>query len=493
MSENKETDTYGIKDIPCVMAVFGGTGDLTHRKLVPAIYNLAHQGQLPRSFAFVGVGRRDMTTPDYVSALRASAEKYSRSPVDGAVWSRLAGDMHYFRLDFTDGASYKGLKAFLNDIDRKKGTRGNRLFYLSTAPEYFEAIALSLKENGMAGSGASFKRLMIEKPFGNDIKTAQYLSGRLTEVFPDGSIFRIDHYLGKEMLQNILVIRFGNAMFESIWNSRHIDNIQITSAETVGVEGRALYYDSAGALRDMVQSHLLQLAALVGMEPPADPGAQSIRAEKIKLLKSLKRITGADLPSHAVRGQYAGYRNEAGIPPDSDTETFAALKLVIDNFRWAGTPFYIRTGKKLPEKTTRITIEFRSLPNVLYFKEYNGMMPNLLNISIHPKEGISFRFNTKKPGSINGITSAVMDFCHNCEYENNSPEAYERLIADAIRGDQTLFTSWEEIEEAWRFVDGITSAWKSEKPRFPDYAPGEWGPKEADALLERDGRHWWNI
>lgn len=486
---------------PCILVIFGGTGDLTHRKLVPAMYNLAHQGQLPRQFALVSVGRQDKTTTGYLEELRSSVEKYSRRKIDTSVWDALAARIFYFRLDFGNGPGYLDLKAFLKNTGREQGTGGNYLYYLATAPGYFETITLNLKQSGMAPeNGLSWQRLMIEKPFGKDLKTACYLNQVITGVFRDENIFRIDHYLGKEMLQNILIIRFGNAVFESIWNSRHIDNIQITSSETVGVESRAGFYNATGALRDMVQSHLLQLVALVAMEPPADLSAQAIRAEKVKLLRSLTRITPGNIAENVVRGQYApdaagkskGYRQEDGIPPDSDTETFTALRLQVENFRWSGTPIYLRTGKKLPDKITRIIIEFKSLPNVLYFKEFKGMQPNILEISIHPDQGVSFRFNAQKPGSPNEITGVTMNFCHNCKDEDNTPEAYERLLADAIQNDQTRFTGWTEIEESWRFVDDITAAWEKEKPDFPNYRAGDWGPKKAGALIKKYGHKWWN-
>lgn len=490
-------------DSPCIITIFGGTGDLTHRKLIPALHNLAHEGLLPEEFAIVGVGRKAMNHIEYRNELMASVEKFSRYKVKPKIWERFASRIYYYNLNFDDSDSYTGLKTYLENIDEAIGTKGNRLYYLSVAPSYFETITLNLQKHSMAENKESWQRIVIEKPFGRNLETAGYLNRVISNVFPADNIFRIDHYLGKEMLQNLLVIRFGNSMFESIWNSRYLDNIQITSSETVGVENRADYYESSGALKDMLQNHMLQLLALVAMEPPANLDAVSIRNEKVKFLQSLARMDYNMLKNNIVRGQYGegtlngkavpGYRSEPGINPLSNTDTFTALKLMAGNFRWGTMPFYLRTGKRMPEKTTNIILEFKSMPEILYFKEYKGMQPNLLEIRIQPKEGISFSFNAKKPGTENKISNVKMDFCQNCLYENNSPESYERLMADALRNDQTLFTSWEEIEASWSFVDKISDVWQKEAPIFPNYAPGTWGPPPADELLTRNGHHWWNI
>lgn len=488
---------------PCIMTIFGGTGDLAHRKLIPALHNLAHEGFLPEEFAVVGIGRKAMSHVEYRNELLASVEKFSQYRTKSKIWEMFSNRIYYYSLDFNDSAAYAGLKNYLENIDEAVGTKGNRLYYLSVAPIYFETITLNLQKNVMAENKGSWQRVVIEKPFGRNLETAVYLNHIISDVFPVENIFRIDHYLGKEMLQNLLVIRFGNAMFESIWNSRYIDNIQITSSETVGVENRAEYYESSGALKDMLQNHMLQLLALVAMEPPASLDAKSIRNEKVKFLQSLAKMGPEIVKSNVIRGQYGdeapehskvlGYRNENGINPSSNTETYVAMRLFAGNFRWGGMPFYLRTGKRMPEKATHIILEFKSMPEILYFKEYKGMQPNLLEIRIQPKEGISFSFNAKKPGTGNEITNVKMDFCQNCLYENNSPESYERLIADALRNDQTLFTSWEEIEASWSYVDAIANAWKNEKPDFPNYTPGTWGPHAADELLAKNGHHWWNI
>lgn len=493
-----------MNDIPCIMVIFGGTGDLTHRKLIPAVYNLMHQGQLSGHFILVGTGRKPKSHDQYRSELLDSVQKYSRLKIKNEIWNQLSDKIFYYRLDFSDLSEYFKLKAFLKSIDEDNHTGGNRLFYLSVAPEFFEPIALNLKNSGMAANTGSWQRLMIEKPFGRDLATAQFLNTVITDVFPEEAIFRIDHYLGKEMLQNMLVIRFGNAMFESVWNSRYIDNIQITSSETVGVETRAAYYESSGAMRDMMQNHMLQLLALVAMESPANIDAKFVKDEKVKLLQSLSRIGPDNVHNNIVRGQYGssllnreaikGYREENGVAVASDTETFVAMRLFAGNFRWGSMPFYLRTGKRMAEKITNIVIEFKSIPEILYFKEFTSMQPNILEIRIQPEEGISLQFNTKKPGTLNEIANVKMDYCQNCTFGTNSPEAYERLIADVLRDDHTLFTSWDEIEASWSFADSIIKAWKGDEHfSLHDYPAGTWGPEEADRLLVREGRQWWNL
>jgi len=489
--------------IPCIFTIFGGTGDLTHRKLIPAIYNLTVEGLLHPGMMIVGVGRRPLSTEEYRDNLLASVMKHSRFPLRTDIWDRLKERIHYFRMNLSESEDFSSLKNWLDELDRTAGTQGNRLFYLSVAPTLFEPIVLNLHRFGMVTNQGAWQRVMIEKPFGRDLKSAAYLNQVIESVFPPENIFRIDHYLGKEMLRNLMVIRFGNALFESIWNSRYIENIQITAGETVGVETRAGYYEHSGALRDMLQSHLLQLLALVAMEPPISLDAKSIRDEKVKFLRSLLKMDDELLRSHIVRGQYGpgimngqtvrGYRQEKGIHPASNTETFIAMRILAGNFRWGGMPFYLRTGKRMPKKSTYVVMEFKSMPEILYFKEYKGMQPNLLEIHIQPKEGISLQFNAKKPGSGNEITTVTMDYCQNCDYENNSPESYERLIADALRNDQTLFASWAEIEASWSFVDNITRYWDKEAVDFPNYAPGTWGPPASDELLARYGHHWWNL
>ncbi len=489
------------KNMACIMAIFGGTGDLTGRKLIPAICKLAQGGSLPGRFALVGIGRRPKSHEQYREELITSIKKISHIKIKESLWSELSKRILYYQLDFSDPSAYEGLRLFLDDMDKMYDTCGNRLYYLAVAPVYFETIALNLKENGMAVNKGTWQRLMIEKPFGRDLATARYLNDILAEVFPEENIFRIDHYLGKEMLQNMLVLRFSNAMFESTWNNRYIDNIQITSGETVGVESRAGYYETSGAMRDMVQNHMLQLLALTAMEPPGGINANSIKDEKVRLLRSLSVMSVADVRDSIVRGQYgsgfknnetlAGYREENGVSNMSDTETYVAMRLFINNSRWANVPFYLRTGKRLPEKAISVIVEFKSVPGLLNLKEYSGMQPNILEIQIEPKEGITFHINSKKPGMGNDTTTVKMDFCQNCSYAGNSPEAYERLIADVLRNDHTLFTSWDEIEASWSFTDNIIDIWKNTaRPAFPNYSAGTWGPAEADELLAKSGHKW---
>lgn len=488
---------------PCIITIFGGTGDLTHRKLIPALYNMSVEELLPDELMIVGVGRRPLSVQEYRDSLLESVTKHSRHPIRTDIWERFKEGIHYFRMNLSESEGFSSLKTWLESLDEKAGTQGNRLFYLSVAPSLFEPIVLHLHRHGMATNLGAWQRVIIEKPFGRDLRSAAFLNHVIESVFPPQNIFRIDHYLGKEMLRSLMVIRFGNAVFERIWNSRYIENIQITAAESVGVENRAGYYESSGALRDMLQSHLLQLLALVAMEPPISLDIKAIRDEKVKFLKSLLKMDDGLLKDHIIRGQYGesslngktirGYRQEKGIDPASNTETFIALRILAGNFRWGGMPFYLRTGKRMPKKTTYVVLEFKSMPEILYFKEYKGMQPNLLEIRIHPSEGISFSFNAKKPGSGNEISTVRMDYCQNCSYENNSPESYERLLADALRNDQTLFTSWEEIEASWNFVDSIAGAWEKETVSFPNYTPGTWGPTASNQLLERYGHHWWNL
>lgn len=490
-------------DAPCIMTIFGGKGDLANRKLLPALYNLASEGLLPEEFAVVGISRTAMNHTEYRQMLTESAEKYASHSINQKIWNILISKVYYYRMDATNPAEYGDLKRYLETIDEAVDAGGNRLYYLSVAPDLFETISVNLKNHGMAENSGSWQRVMIEKPFGKNLETARYLNGVISEIFPAENVFRIDHYLGKEMLQNLLVIRFGNAIFEGIWDSRYIDNIQITASESIGVENRAGYYDTSGALRDMMQNHMLQLLSLVAMEAPVDLSARSIRDEKVKLLRSIGKLSGDNIRTNIIRGQYGkgtingneikSFREEKDINPESKTETFVAMKLDIGNFRWGNVPFYLRTGKRMAEKSTNIVIEFKSMPEILYFKEYKGMLPNLLIIRVQPREGISITFNTKKPGTINEIAPVDMDFCQNCQFENNSPEAYERLIADALRNDQTLFTSWEEIEAMWSFVDEIDKIWSEDEPEFPNYEPASWGPDASDELLKRDNRKWWNI
>ncbi|MFV9509951.1 glucose-6-phosphate dehydrogenase [Tepidibacillus sp. LV47] len=491
-------------DLSNIFVIFGGTGDLTYRKLIPALYNLHHENQLPEHFAVVSIGRRDKTSEQYRNELVDSVKQFSRFPFIEEVWKTLGERLYYEQFDFSQDVGYYHLKEFLQQLDQKYQTNGNRIYYLAVAPEYFGFIAEKLKIHGLVENQRSWQRVVIEKPFGRDLLSARELNQQMIQVFTEENTYRIDHYLGKEMLQNIMVIRFANALFEPIWNHRYIDHIQISSSETVGVENRGGYYEKAGALRDMIQNHMLQLLTLTAMEPPINLKTESIRDEKVKVLRSIEEFTKETAIKNTVRGQYGpgmikgkkvpGYREEERVSPTSTTETFAALKLHINNFRWSGVPFYIRTGKRMPAKSTEVIVQFKQLEHTLYFKEYkDNLMPNLLVIRIQPLEGIYLQFNAKQPGTKNHIVPVKMDFCQNCQVGTNSPEAYERLIYDVMRGDSTLFTRWDEVEYSWKLVDTIAEVWQNQPIDFPNYPSGTWGPKEADELLHRDRRRWWNV
>ncbi|NLJ73395.1 MAG: glucose-6-phosphate dehydrogenase [Firmicutes bacterium] len=478
---------------PCVLVIFGATGDLTQRKLYPALYNLWREELLPSHFAVVSIGRRDKTTAevreDIIEAIRNFSRNDDHAFIDMKPFLEL---FTYYKLDFNDSLGYGPLKEYLAQIDRTHHTQGNRVYFLAVAPQYFALIADELHAQGMAENTGSWQRVVIEKPFGQDLASAIQLNRGVRETFREENIFRIDHYLGKEMAQNIMVIRFANTLFEPLWNNRYVDHVQISLCETVGVEGRGPYYEKAGALRDMIQNHVLQLLALIAMEPPVSLDTESVRDEKVKILRSLKVK-----PQDVVRGQYGpdkhgrcrGYREEDRVSPNSNTDTFVALKATIDNFRWAGVPFYLRTGKRLPQKYSEIVISFKKLPGVLYFKE-RDLASNLLVIRVNPDEGVYLQFNAKQPGTQSTILPVSMDFCQNCAEGFNSPEAYERLLYDVMRGDSTLFTRWDEVEYSWRFVDQIAEWWENSHEPIPIYPAGSWGPKESAELLKRDGRDW---
>lgn len=480
--------------------IFGGTGDLTKRKLIPAIYSLLAEGLLPDNFFITAVGRREKTTADFIMEIESSITEFLRNGFEQKIWDNLKKRIYYYRLDFNANDDYLVFDNYLCKLEHKYETRGNRLFYLAVSPEYFGVIVKKLHDFGLAGDNSGFKRVVIEKPFGRDLESAKELNRQITHAFSEENTYRIDHYLGKEMMQNILVIRFANAFFEPIWNNKYIDNIQISSTETLGVKERGGYYDKTGALKDMLQNHLLQLLALIAMEPPARLDTESIQDEKVKVLKSLRKYTEAEILKNVVRGQYGsdennevlGYREEPRTDDNSMTETFIALKMEIENFRWSGVPFYIRTGKQMKRKCVEVIVQFKSLSKILYLKELDDMTPNQLIIRIQPTEGVYLRFNAKKPGQSNDIVPVNMDFCQNCDIDYNSPEAYERLLLDAMKGEKTLFTRWDEVENAWKFIDTIQKAWLNNNPDFPNYAANSNGPIAADELLNRDKRSWWN-
>lgn len=471
--------------------IFGGTGDLTHRKLMPALYNLLKENNLPRSFAVVSIGRRNLSREEYLEQIKTSIITYGRYPFDEDTWSELRNLIYYKQMDFTDISEYELLKSFLNEVDIKHHTNGNRIYYLAVAPEFFEVIVDNLAKTNLNKHEGKSTRVMIEKPFGRNLQSAIYLNQKIIEVFGEENTYRIDHYLGKEMLQNIMVIRFANSLFEPVWNKDYIEQIQITASETIGVGSRGNYYENAGAIRDMVQSHLLQLLSLIAMELPKDLSPNSVRDEKVKVLQKLKPTNKEDIKKSVVRGQYKSYRHEPNVSPTSNTETFVALKLEVDTPRWKNVPFYVRTGKKLPRKAIEIIIQFKHPEKMLY--DNLTSIPNMLIIKVQPQEGIYLVFNAKKPGTKNTIIPVQMDFCQNCDVGINTPEAYERLLLDAFNGDSTLFARWDEVLYSWKFIDAIIETWQDDNVNLPHYEDGSYGPEEANALLARDGREWINL
>lgn len=488
---------------PCTVVIFGATGDLTHRKLIPALYNLAADGDLPSSLTVVGFARRDKTDDVFRKELEDDTRKFSRQSVQDELWKSFASRIFYHRSEFGDAEGYKSLARRMEEIDAQFGTRGNRLFYLSVAPSEFEVILENLNQSGLNKSPTGgWSRVIVEKPFGYDLATARALNTVVNNTFAEADTFRIDHFLGKETAQNIMVLRFANAIFEPLWNNRYIDHVQITASEPLGVEGRGPYYEGSGALRDMVQNHLLQLLCLTGMEPPTDLSADSVRDEKVKVVRSLRPLRGEDVAANVIRGQYAAgaingknvvaYREEDRVNPQSMTESFVALRLNIDNWRWANIPFYIRVGKRLPKGGTEIAVQFKAAPQVLFNKAGSEVGANVLVIRIQPDEGISLRMQAKIPGTALRIEPVKMDFHYGTSFGKASPEAYERLLLDAMSGDATLFARRDEVEQAWTFIDEIENAWHKSPtpPPLTFYPAGSWGPKEADEMIEKDGRAW---
>lgn len=495
---------------PCTMVIIGATGDLTERKLAPALYNLMLGGFLPSEFTVVGFARRDLSDDAFREHLHAAVEGYSRNrPVKPSIWASFARSVEYHRGEFHDPAAFAELAKRLARIDRDRGTAGNRLFYLAVPPVLHPEIVRQLGAAGLAatgeGRGAGRKgwtRVVVEKPFGSDLTSARQLTREIRQVFDEKQIYRIDHYLAKETVQNLAVFRFGNGLFEPIWNRRYIDSVQITVAETVGIEGRGEFYDQTGALRDMVQNHALQLLAVFAMEPPIEFRAPDLRDEKLKVLRAVKPMTNLEVAHSTVRGQYkagwvAGeqvraYREEPEVAPDSQRETYAALKLAIQSWRWAGVPFYLRTGKALATRATEIAVQFKQAPLALFERAGAPPMdPNVLAIRIQPDEGILLRFGAKVPGPGLQIRGVNMDFRYGSSFAVDSPDAYETLILDCMIGDASLFTRADEVERAWEILDPILAAWESgEGGALHFYEAGSWGPTAADELLERDGRTW---
>ena len=491
---------------PCALVIFGATGDLAHRKLIPALYNLAAAGELPPAVTVIGFARRPKKDDEFHNELAETTKQFSRQPVRDEIWKTFAQSLFYHQSEFEDQEGYQSLAKRLEQVDKDRGTRGNRLFYFAAAPEQFEPILKNLKAAGLnKPKEGSWARVIIEKPFGRDLASARELNRVVRDAFSEDQTYRIDHFLGKETAQNILVLRFANAIFEPIWNARYIDHLQITAAETLGVEARGGYYETAGALRDMVQNHMLQLLCLVAMEPPTDLGADSIRDEKVKVVRSLRRYAPQQVGKYVVRAQYTagavggkpvvGYREEEKVNPNSETETYVALRMLVDNWRWSDVPIYVRVGKRLPKSATEISVHFKRAPMVLFNRDSTSLDQNVLVIRIQPDEGISLRMMAKIPGTSLRIEPVKMDFHYGTSFGKASPEAYERLLLDAMSGDPTLFARRDEVEEAWAFIDPIEYTWsqKENAPALCFYPAGSWGPEEADELLARDGRTWMRL
>ncbi len=484
---------------PCGVVIFGVTGDLARKKLMPAIYDLASRGLLPPGFSLVGFARRDWVDQDFAQIVHDSVKEHARTEFREEVWDQLAEGFRFVQGDFDDDVAFETLRQTIQDLDRVRGTGGNHAFYLSIPPRFFSTVIGQLKEHGLAEqSPDSWRRVVVEKPFGSNLKTARELNAIISEVFPPESVFRIDHYLGKETVQNILAMRFANAMFEPIWNANYVDHVQITMAEDIGIGGRAGYYDGIGAARDVIQNHLIQLMALVAMEEPTSFDARSLRLEKLKVLESVVLPRRLDL--FTARGQYGagwaggekvkGYKQEQDIPADSATETYAAIKLEVETRRWAGVPFYLRTGKRLGRRVTEVAVVFKRAPHLPFSDTATEeLTKNALVIRVQPDEGVTLRFGSKVPGTAMEIRDVNMDFAYGGSFTESSPEAYERLILDVLLGEPPLFPRHEEVERSWKILDPIVDYWaKHGTPE--EYESGTWGPASAEKMLARDGRTW---
>jgi glucose-6-phosphate 1-dehydrogenase len=501
-----ETNRFLKSAESCILVIFGATGDLTARKLLPAIYNLAREGQLPSHFACVGFARRSKTHEEFRREMLEAVSQFSRSkPIDQELWNNFKERLFYLPSDFDDDKGYETLYHFLQKLDSQLGTKGNRVFYLSVQPSYFTTVVEKLHQHQLLYPVDEVKnkwsRVIIEKPFGEDTESAKRLQQSLIQHLDEGQIYRIDHYLGKETVQNLLIFRFGNSIFESIWNNHHIDNVQITVGEEIGIGTRGRFWEEAGMLRDIVQNHMMQLLSLVAMEPPTNLQATSIHDEKVKVLQSIRPLPLDRLDEMAVRGQYGpgwvngepvkGYREEANVNPQSFVETYAALKLFIDNWRWAGVPFYLRAGKRLPKRATEIAITFKEAPGYLFQTTNANIEPNVLAIRIQPDEGIALKMNCKVPALNNVIQPVKMDFRYGAYFGSTPPEAYERLICDCMAGDNTLFARDDEVLISWELLTPLLKHWQTHPPKdFPNYASGTWGPQAAEDMLQRQGQQW---
>ncbi|HED15328.1 MAG TPA: glucose-6-phosphate dehydrogenase [Gammaproteobacteria bacterium] len=501
---NTQTDT--VPAPPCIMVIFGGAGDLAKRKLFPALFYLSAANQLPENFAVLGVSREDYSSDDYRELLNTESRAHLDGDYSQDVWDRLIKCCHYLQGDFRDPAAYQALAQKLGELDDQCQTPGNYLFYMATPPAFFGDIAQQIAATGLATEPEGhWRRLVIEKPFGHDLQSARDLNLKLLKVFDERQLYRIDHYLGKETVQNFLAFRFANGVIEPIWNRRYIDHVQITVAEPLGVENRASYYEGAGALRDMIPNHLLAVLTIIAMEPPISFDANEIRNEQAKVLRAIQPMTPEEVLTHTVRGQYdtgvmadgervSAYRQEPGVDVDSHTETFVALSLMIDSWRWAGVPFYLRTGKRMPGRFTEIMIQYKHAPNAAFKRSIlkdKHVEPNVMVLRIQPSEGISLGINAKVPGQALQLSPVEMDFSYDDYFGNEPSTGYETLIYDCMQGDPTLFKRADIIETAWQLMEPILDVWSALPPRdFPNYAAGEWGPSAADELLQRDGRSW---
>ncbi len=502
--EKRSSSIYGTTADPCTVILFGASGDLAKRKVIPAMYDLAQHNSLGERYAIIGFARTTMTDESFRSTIGEAAKTISEvGPIEPAKWNDFSSNLYYSAGEYGNPDSYTQLANRLAEIDKDKKLGGNRLFYLSTPPEVYPDIVEQLGRAGLSkpSNPNSWVRIIIEKPFGRDLASARELNKIVLNVFEEKQVYRIDHYLGKDTVQNLLVLRFGNGIFEPLWNRNYVDHVQITAAETLGVERRGGFYETAGALRDMIQSHVLQLTSLMAVEPPASFDATAVRNEKLKILQSIRPYNLEMVAQSAVRGQYApgnangnklaGYRDEPGVNPKSRTETFVAMRVLIDNWRWAGVPFYLRTGKRLAKRTTEIMIQFRCAPH-LVFRD-RDIEPNRLVLNIQPDEGISVSFGAKRPGTEMSIGNVTMNFSYREAFGGTSRSAYATLVNDCLRGDATLFDRGDSVEAAWSIVDPILDVWSAARTgTVPTYAASTWGPKESDQLLERDGRQWYN-
>src|ERR1700712_2427439 len=485
---------------PSALIIFGGTGDLARKKLMPAVYDLANRGLLPPGFALVGFARRDWEDQDFAQVVHDAVAQYARTPFDEDVWNQLAEGIRFVQGEFDDDKAFTELKNTLDELDSSRGTMGNHAFYLSIPPKSFPQVTEQLRRSGLADQvDGAWRRVVIEKPFGSDLKTARELNAVVESVFSPDSVFRIDHYLGKETVQNILALRFANQLYEPIWNANYVDHVQITMAEDIGVGGRAGYYDGIGAARDVIQNHLLQLLALTAMEEPVAFTPHQLRMEKVKVLSAVR--LPADLATDTARGQYAqgwqggtkvvGYLQEDGISSSSTTETYAAVKLLVDTRRWAGVPFYLRTGKRLGRRVTEIAVIFKRAPHLPFSdNDTEELGSNALVIRVQPDEGVTIRFGSKVPGPVMEVRDVNMDFSYGQSFTEASPEAYERLILDVLLGEPSLFPQDEEVELSWEILDPIEKYWSRSNSQPEPYASGTWGPTSADAMMARDGRTW---